>query len=41
MDNIKIDLAEIRWDYVKWIGLPQNRDKWRVFVNAVINLRVL
>jgi hypothetical protein len=40
MDNIKIDLLEIGWGCVDWIGLPQDRDKWRVLVNAVMNLQV-
>jgi hypothetical protein len=40
VDNIKIDLLEIRWDGVDWIGLAQDRDKWRAHVNAVMNLRV-
>jgi hypothetical protein len=40
MDNIKMDHGEIRWDGVDWIGLAQDRDKWRALVNAVMNLRV-
>jgi hypothetical protein len=40
VDNIKIDLLEIGWDGVDWIGLAQDRDKWRALVNAVMNLRV-
>jgi hypothetical protein len=39
-DNSKIDLLEIGWGGVDWIGLAQNRDKWRALVNAVMNLRV-
>jgi hypothetical protein len=39
-DNIKIDLLEIGWGDVDWIGLAQDRDKWRALVNAVMNLRV-
>jgi hypothetical protein len=40
VDNIKIDLLEIGWGSVYWIGLAQDRDKWRALVNAVMNLRV-
>jgi hypothetical protein len=40
VDNIKMDLLEICWGGVDWIGLAQYRDKWRVLVNAVMNLRV-
>jgi hypothetical protein len=39
-DNIKIDRLEIGWGGVDWIGLVQDRDKWRALVNAVMNLRV-
>jgi hypothetical protein len=40
MDNIKMYLLEIDWGGVGWIGLAQDRDKWRAIVNAVMNLRV-
>jgi hypothetical protein len=40
VDNIKIDLVEIGWGGVDWIGLAQDRDKWRALANAVMNLRV-
>jgi hypothetical protein len=40
VDNIKIDLLEIVWGGVDWIGPAQDRNKWRALVNAVMNLRV-
>jgi hypothetical protein len=40
VDNIRLDLVEIGWGGVDWIGLAQDRDKWRALVNAVMNLRV-
>jgi hypothetical protein len=40
VDNIKIDLREVRWDGGDWINLDQDRDRWRAYVNAVMNLRV-
>jgi hypothetical protein len=40
VDNIKMDLLEIGWGGVDWIGLAQDRDKWRAVVNAVMNLQV-
>jgi predicted small integral membrane protein len=39
VDNIKMDLLEIGWGGVDWIGLVKDRDKWRALVNAVMNLR--
>jgi hypothetical protein len=41
VDNIKMDLLEIGWGGVDWIGLAQDRDKWRALANVVMNLRVL
>jgi hypothetical protein len=35
-----MDLGEIRWGGVNWIGLGQDRNKWRALVNSVRNLRV-
>jgi hypothetical protein len=40
VDNIKMDLGEIRWDGMDWIDLAQDRDKWRALLNTVMNLRV-
>jgi hypothetical protein len=40
MDNIWMDLVEVGWGDVDWIGLAQDRDRWRVLVNSVLNLRV-
>jgi hypothetical protein len=40
MDNIKINLRDIRWDDMDWIDLAQDRDQWRALVNTVINFRV-
>jgi hypothetical protein len=40
LDNIKMDLVEIGWAVVDWIGLAQDRYKWRALVNAVMNLQV-
>jgi len=40
VDNIRMDLQEVGRGYVDWIGLPQDRDRWRTLVSAVMNLRV-
>jgi hypothetical protein len=38
--NIRMDLVEVEWGDVEWIGLAQDRDKWRAFVSEVMNHRV-
>jgi hypothetical protein len=40
LDNIRMDLAEVGWGDVDWIGLAQDRGRWRALVNSVLNLRV-
>jgi hypothetical protein len=40
VDNIKMNLREIRWDGMDWIDLTQDRDQWRALMNTVMNLRV-
>jgi len=40
VDNIRIDHQEVGCGYTKWIGLAEDRDRWRTHVSAVMNLRV-
>ena len=40
VDNIRMDLQEVGGGYMDWIGLAQDRDRWRTLVSAVMNLRV-
>ena len=38
--NIRMDLQDVGCGYMDWIGLAQDRDRWRTLVSAVMNLRV-
>jgi hypothetical protein len=38
--DIRMDLGEVGWSDVDWIGLAQDRNRWRAPVNSVLNLRV-
>jgi hypothetical protein len=40
VDDFKIDLVEIGLCELDWIGLAQDRYKWRALVNVVMNLWV-
>jgi hypothetical protein len=39
-DNIRMDLWEVGCGVMDWIGLAQDKDRWRTLVNAVMNLPV-
>ena len=38
--DIKMDLQEVGWSCGDWMELAQDRDRWRVLVSTVRNLRV-
>ena len=40
VDNISMDLQEVGYGYMDWIGRAQDRKMWRTLVSAVMNLRV-
>jgi len=40
VDNIRMDLKEVGCGYMDWVGLAQDKERWRTLVSAVMNLRV-
>ena len=40
VDNIRMDLQEVGSGYMDWIGMAQDRDRWRTLVSAGMNVRV-
>ena len=40
VNNIRMVLQEVGCVYMDWIGLAQDRDRWRALVSAVMNLGV-
>jgi hypothetical protein len=38
LDNIKMNLGEVAWGDVDWIGLTQHRNRWRALMNLVMKL---
>jgi hypothetical protein len=39
-EDVRMDLQEVGCGFGDWIGLAQDRDRWRALVSAVMNLRV-
>ena len=39
VNNIRIDLQELGCGYMNWIGLAQDRDRWRRLVRGVMRFR--
>jgi hypothetical protein len=40
LNNIRMDLVEVGWGDVDWIGLAQDRDRCRGLMNSVLSLLV-
>jgi hypothetical protein len=38
--DIRMDLGGMEWGDVDWIGLAQDRNRWRALLDSVLNLRV-
>jgi hypothetical protein len=39
-DNAKMDLKEIVWAGVDWVGMAQDRDKGQAVLDTVMNIRI-
>jgi hypothetical protein len=40
VDNVRMDLGEVGWGDVDWIGLAKDRNRCRALVNSALNVRV-
>jgi hypothetical protein len=40
VDNIRMDLGEVGWGDLDWIGLAQDKNKWKALVYSVLKLQV-
>jgi hypothetical protein len=40
VDDTRMDLVKVGWGDMDWIGLTQDRDRWKALVNSVLNLWV-
>jgi hypothetical protein len=40
VENIRMDLGQVEWGGVDWIGVAQDKNRWSALVNLVLNLRV-
>jgi hypothetical protein len=40
MDNIRMNIGEVGWGDVDWIGRAHDWNRWRALVNLVMNLQV-
>jgi hypothetical protein len=40
MELVREYLVEVGWGAVDWIGLAQDRGRWRALANSVLNLQV-
>jgi hypothetical protein len=40
LDSIRMDLVEVGWGDVGWIGVAQDRGRWRSLVNSVLHRRL-
>jgi PAS domain-containing protein len=40
VNHIRMDLIEVGWGVADWIGLAQDKNRWRALVISVLNLRI-